>query len=306
MITRPAASSLSGNPVRYERGIALILVLWVVALLAVIAGSFVYGARNTALVAGNQVSIARARALADAGIHRGLYELARPASDGARWMADGRAHVFGLDDGEIRLVMRDETARIDLNAAGDALLKGLLTSAGVEEEQANRLLDAILDWRDADDLTHPQGAERDQYEALDMPYIPGNAPFRTVAELQNVIGITPELFRKLAVALTVFSGKSGINSTIAPRQVLLALPNATEENVDAYLAQREEMLEAGQMPLAFPHAAGFETSAADQVYNLRSLAKAADGTQFVREAVVRITTDPERPFIVFLWQTGRP
>ena len=297
--------SLSGTPGQSERGIALILVLWVITLLTVIAGSFVYGARSTALVAGNLVSIAKTRALADAGVHRGLYELVKPAADAERWKADGRTNLFSLDDAEIRLVMRDESAKIDLNAASDALLKGLLLSAGQAEEQANQILDAILDWRDPDDLVHPQGAERDRYEAMGLPYIPANAPFQTVDELQRVIGITPELYRKLAGALTVFSKLPGINSTLAPRQVLLALPNATEADVDAYLAQREEMLAAGQVPPPFPQAAGFESGAASQVYNLRSIAKASDGTQFVREAVAKLAQDPKRPFIFLLWQEGR-
>ena len=124
MTRRPGASTpLPGNPRRFEHGIALILVLWVITLLTVIAGSFVYGARSTALVAGNLVSVARARALADAGIHRGVYELVKPTSDGERWKADGRTQVFSLEDAEIRLVMRDESAKIDLNVATDALLK---------------------------------------------------------------------------------------------------------------------------------------------------------------------------------------
>jgi len=304
MTRRPVP--LSGNPARFERGIALILVLWVITLLTVIAGSFVYGARSTALVAGNLVSIARARALADAGIHRGLYELVKSASDAERWKANGRTHVFSLEDAEIRLVMRDESAKIDLNVANEVLIKGLLLSAGQDEEQANQILDAILDWRDPDDLTRPQGAERDRYEAMGLPYIPTNAPFQTVDELQRVIGVTPDLYRKLAGALTVFSKLPGINSTLAPRQVLLALPNVTEADVDAYLAQREEMLDAGQAPLPFPQAAGFESGAASQVYNLRSIAKASDGTQFVREAVAKVAQDPKRPFIFMLWQEGRP
>ncbi|MBW8458688.1 MAG: general secretion pathway protein GspK [Thiobacillus sp.] len=300
------ASSRPARPNRFERGIALILVLWVVALLAVIAGSFVYGARSTALVAGNLVSLAKARALADAGVHRGLYELAKPATDAERWKADSRTHAFSLDAAEIRLVMRDESAKIDLNTAPDALLKGLLLSAGLDEEQANQLLDAILDWRDVDELTRPQGAERDRYEALGLPYVPTNAPFQTVDELQRVIGVTPDLYRKLAGALTVFSRSPGINSTLAPRQVLLALPNVTEADVDAYLAQREEMLAAEQVPLPFPQAVGFESGAASQVYNLRSIAKASDGTQFVREAVAKLAPDPKQPFIFLLWQEGRP
>lgn len=306
MIARPRIPSPPGGPRRFERGIALVLVLWVVTLLSVIAGSFVYGARSTALVAGNLVSIARARALADAGIHRGLYELGKPATDAERWQANGRSHGFSLDDAEIRVVIRDESAKIDLNTATDALLKGLLFSAGLDEEHASQILDAILDWRDPDDLSRPQGAERDRYEAAGLPYIPANAPFQAVAELQRVIGVTPDLYRKLAGALTVFSELPGINSTLASRQVLLALPEVNAADVDAYLAQREELLATEQVPLPFPQAAGFESGATGQVYNLRSIAKASDGTQFVREAAARLEQDPKRPFIFLLWQEGRP
>jgi general secretion pathway protein K len=290
---------------RFEQGIALVLVLWVVTLLTVIAGSFIYSARSSALVAGNLVSIAKARALADAGIHRGLSELVKPVTDAERWKADGRINVFSLENVEIRLVMRDETAKIDLNTANDVLLKGLLRSAGLDEDGANHVLDAILDWRDADELTRPQGAERDRYESMGLSYIPTNAPFQTLDELQRVIGITPDIYQKIASALTVFSKSPGINSTLAPRQVLLALPNITEADVDTYLAQREELLDSGQVALPFSQAAGFETGAGSQVYNFRSIAKSPDGIPFVREAVAKVTQDPKRPFIFLLWQEGR-
>jgi hypothetical protein len=66
------------------------------------------------------------------------------------------------------------------------------------------------------------------------------------------------------------------------------------------------MLAAGQAPTPFPPALGFETATPSQVYNLRSLAKASDGTQFVRDAVAKLTQDPRKPFVVLLWQEGRP
>jgi general secretion pathway protein K len=295
----------SGHLCQFERGIALVLVLWVVTLLSVIAGSFVYGARSAAMVAGNQVSIAKLRALADAGVHRGVYELAKPQADAERWTANGSKHAISLDEAEIILVMRDESAKIDINTANEALLKGLLLSVGLDEDGASHLLDAIVDWRDGDDLTRPQGAERDRYESLGLSYIPTNAPFKTVDELNRVIGVTPDLYRKLVDALTVYSRLPGINSTLAPRQVLMALPKATEADVDAYLAQREDALSAGLVPTAFPQAAGFETAEGAGVYNFRSIAKVTDGAQFVRDAVVRIGQDPKQPFSFLHWQEGR-
>jgi len=157
----------------------------VITLLAVIAGSFVYGARSTALTAGNLVSIAKARALADAGTHRVCMSFSSRQAMPSVGRPMAGSNVFSLEDAEIRLVMRDETAKIDLNAANDALLKGLLLSVGVDEERANQILDAILDWRDADDLVRPQGAERDRYEALGMPYIPAMLHFRRLTNFST-------------------------------------------------------------------------------------------------------------------------
>jgi len=290
--------------VRGARGVALILVLWVVVLLTVIAGSFVYAARSSALVAGNVVAVARARALADAGVFRGLYEIARAGNEADAWKADGRVHVFTLDGGEVRVVVRDESAKIDLNTASDALLEGLLRAAGLDADHAAQLRDAILDWRDADDLARPQGAERDRYEALGLPYIPANAPFQSVDELLKVVGMTPDLYRRLAGALTVHSHQPGITSTLASRQVLLAIPGAQPEDVDAYLAEREQALAAGQTPAPFLLAKGFEVGAGTQVYNVQSFATAADGTRYAREASARLTADPRQPFQFLQWQEG--
>src|SRR6266446_2623336 len=52
-----------------QRGIALILVLWLTVLLTAIAGSFAYGMRTEALAARNTVSLAQARALADGAVN---------------------------------------------------------------------------------------------------------------------------------------------------------------------------------------------------------------------------------------------
>ena len=58
----------------------------------------------------------------------------------------------------------DESARIDINAAPTPLLKGLLQNVGgLDADAAQHVVDAILDWRDADDLKRPNGAEAPDY-----------------------------------------------------------------------------------------------------------------------------------------------
>jgi general secretion pathway protein K len=178
----------------------------------------------------------------------------------------------------------------------------LLLSQGLDQESAASLLDAILDWRDPDELVRPQGAERDQYEAAGYDYLPANAPFQSVDELRLVIGMTPDLMRRLQPLLTVYSLQSGINSRQAPRAVLLALPNVQAEDVEAYLGLREEAYTQLQMPTPFPQAAAYEASGNTQVYNLRSVVSLSDGARFASEAVVKLINQPDRPYVVMRWQ----
>jgi len=72
-----------------QRGIALVLVLWLTALLTVIAGGFAYAMRNEAQAARNTMSQAQARALADGAVARTVFELMRPA-DGTRCLGRRR------------------------------------------------------------------------------------------------------------------------------------------------------------------------------------------------------------------------
>ena len=290
---------------RDQRGIVLVVVLWVVMLLAVIAGSFSFSARSSVAVADNLVSLARVRALADAGIQRGLYELAKPEADADRWKAVGDAHVFSLDEVEIAVSLRDEAGKIDLNTANEVLLKGLFASIGLADEEVAQLLDAIIDWRDADDLPRPSGAELDRYQAEGLPYAPANAAFDSVETLRLVIGMTPEIYRMVEKALTVYSRQGGINSTVADREVLRALPNVDEEDIEAYLQQRESMLANGQRPTPFPQASGFEFAGSSGVYNLRARAVALNGLHFEREATARLIADKRQPFLILRWSEAQ-
>ncbi|HEX3137283.1 MAG TPA: hypothetical protein VHT22_06720, partial [Casimicrobiaceae bacterium] len=212
-----------------QRGIALVLVLWLTALLTVIAGGFAYAMRNEAQAARNTMSQAQARALADGAIARTAFELMRPRTIPGVWAADGLVHVWDEDGMRLAASAVDESGKIDLNTVPDALLNSLLQTAGqVDADTAARLVDVIDDWKDADDFRRPNGAEAAEYQAAGLPYKPANAAFETVADLQRVLGMTPALFARLADSLTVYSGAPGISPQFASRTVLMALPGATD------------------------------------------------------------------------------
>jgi general secretion pathway protein K len=290
---------------RRQRGVALILVLWVITLLAVIAGNFAFSMRGEAQIARNLLSTAQAQALADAGVQRAWFELLKPTADPQRWQANGLAHEFFLGAGVVRVAIQDETGKIDLNTASEALLQGLFKSVGVGEAESVALLDAVVDWRDADKLRRLHGAEDDEYRAAGKSYLPSNTPFETVDELQRVLGMTPELYRKLAPALTVHSRQVGIIASVAPREVLLAIPGVNPALVEQYVLQRQGLMDTNQKVPEFAEAGAFAAAPTGTLaYSVRSEAKMTDGTVFVRQAVARISPDPRRPVTVLAWGAG--
>jgi len=289
-----------------EQGVALVIVLWTVMLLTVIAGNFVFAMRTETLVVRNMVSAAQAEAMANGAVHRALYETFKPSADVNIWKADGRERQWEKGGAKVKVVMMDESGKIDINTSADALLKGLLLSTGADAVKAAQLLDAILDWRDEDSLPRLNGAESDAYHAASLNYEPANAPFEAVEQLQQVLGMTPDIYLHLAPLITVHSRQPGINALVAPRNVLMSIPDVDIDQVDAYIAQRSQSLESGQTPQPFPAGAAFMSAAVDSVINVRAEARMPDGAIYVREAVARRSGDAQRPVAFLSWKEGRP
>jgi general secretion pathway protein K len=272
-------------------------------MLTVIASGFAFSMRNEALSARNSLSIAQARAVADGAIERMAFELSRPRYPTA-WASDGQPRKWREDGVEVVAMAVDESAKIDLNAAPDTLLKGLLEHvAGTDPQATASIVDAILDWRDPDDAKRPNGAEEADYRQAGLQQKPANGPFETVSELARVMGVTPAVYARIADSLTVHSRQPGINPLTASRDVLLALPNATAESVDAYSQQRADALAAKLPAPPFPPASGFGAGAVP-VWRIRAYATTPDGVTFAREAVVRPSGDVRRPLLTLSWQDG--
>ncbi len=284
-----------------QRGIALVLVIWVAVLLLVVASSFILERRSETLVVRNSASMARAEAIADAGVNRAVFEIYRIGPSAEQWKPDGTAYDWSFDGAAVKVEIRDESAKIDINTAPDLLLRGLFVSAGVADDEAVKLVDAILDWRDADSLKRPNGAEEPEYRAAGLSYRPANAPFQAIEELQLVLGMRPEIYRRIAPSITVFSRQAGINSPFARREVLLAIPGVTTEVVDDYVARREAARTQGQPLPTLPQAAAYGAGRSG-VVSVRSEARLADGTVFAREAVAVTRPTPLRPVSYVAWR----
>lgn len=293
------AIDFSTNPVAQQRGLALIMVLWMLTLLMIMASSFALTIRRETAVLTDVKALAQARALAEGGINIAMLNLL-PLDEKLRWRSDGSLYEITFADAPIRIRISDESGKIDINFADPVILRNVFSSLGLEEALLDQLIAAIIDWRDPDDIQTPQGAEKEQYQKAGLSYTPANKPFETVDELQMVLGMTPAFYKQLEPLLTVYSKSNSVNPAKASREVLLHLPNATPEQVDTYLQQRIENARAGLPELAPTWAA--PSSATSHVYEILAEAMPAEGVTGAVSAVIRSGQARQGlPFTVLKW-----
>ncbi len=234
----------------HERGMVLVVVLWIIALLSIMAASLAYSTRTETALATHHIERAQARALAEASVAYGVIHALSPNASEI-WSVDGVTRDWHLGPGQARVRIIDASGKIDLNHANRELLRGLFTNAGVAEEEVDGLLDVIEDWRDPDDERRLNGAEEDDYLAADRSSGPRNAPFESVEELQQVLGMTQALYEQIYRELTVYSKQAGINPAMASAAVLKAVPGMDPEVVDEYFELRAESIDQ-DLPLPSP------------------------------------------------------
>ena len=233
---------------RDERGFALLAVILVMTLLAVVVTEFAFSMRLEASMVRAYRDGVLARNLAEAGIQQAIREI----------LSD--ANVHGLDEsgqvafytvpagstalkalpllqrtqvplgaGAFSYRISDEEGRLNINGGAADRMQRLLTAIGVDKIERDSIVDAIEDWRDANDTTRTNGAEsEDYYLKLPVPYRARNGNFQDTDELLQVKGITPEMYwghedkPALADVLTARS-RGTVNINTAPPPVLSAL-----------------------------------------------------------------------------------
>jgi general secretion pathway protein K len=233
-----------------QDGIALLMVLWVLTILMVIVFSFSFMTRTETRSTVSFKEGIEGKFLAEAGVERGIMELfyrminknqVLVLEESEVWSIDGTPYSAQLGNGYYTVNIIDESGKLDINTVSDILLKNLLMNFGVEELDADIIVDSILDWRDPDDLHRLNGAEDDYYSSLPNPYEAKDDKFDTLEELLLVRGMTPELFygnaerKGIINFLTVYSNTNKININAAPKEVLMAIPGMSSEFADSII-----------------------------------------------------------------------
>ena len=285
-----------------QKGVALILVLWVLSLLIIMAGSFALTMRREASIVSTIKNNAQAMSIAESGISIAEMMLSSPDPFKA-WKADGRVYEIIADRAKIRIQLFSEGGKIDINKADQQLLKSLMAHAPVDEDQQSHLVGAILDWRDPDDLVNLNGAEKEQYEEAGLNYQPANKSFQSIEELQLVLGMDKAIFGWIEPLVTVYSGQSQINMQMASKEVLQVIPGLDQGLVESYIFARLRSAINNQLPPSFPLNSIINNPAGQSnVFNLVSEAVLDDHSKAIINAVIKKSEqNVETPFQVLKW-----
>jgi len=275
---------------RSQRGVALLVVLWACTLLAIMLGGYAMLARTEGLQARFQFAQTQAHYAAEAGLARAIYGLQDPQL-AQRWLSDGRPYTFRFDAAKVQVSAVDEGGKVDLNSASPIVLQGLFRAAGQRPDTAQKLAAAVVDWREFD-IGRKVGL--DVYTA--SGYKPRHAPFLSIEEVQQVAGMTPALYRAIAGAITIWSGRESPDPNTATPLALAAIPGMTPERVAQVLAARQNTR---------PGVAGL-FAGNGVTHSIRSEATMADGTRAVLQATVRLqgVRPGAQPYAVLHWREG--
>jgi len=286
-----------------QRGIALIVVLWVCALVSVLAAGFSYTLHSETQLNAAVVDRIRAAAAAEAGVQRVL-ALLRGARAGAAGDAPLQHYDLHFDALAVQVDVASEAGKIDLNAAPAAIIQGLLQRAAtavssLDSSQAGALADAILDWRDADSRTRAHGVERNDYQASGLAG-PRDQPFLSVSELRQVFGMSRAAFEFLAPLVSVNSQTTRIDPRAAARDTLLAVPGLDAAQVDEYLSRRAEGDGAGGLAL-LKSSKYLQVLNRVRAYAISATARTRSGVRAYRRAVVRLNRNVAAPIVIMSW-----
>lgn len=202
-----------------DHGFALLIVLWTTVLLALLATRITAAGRSETQIGANLRDAAVTEAAADGAVHEALFHLL--ASGERRWTPDGRRRV-AFPSASVDVSIENLAGRVNLNTASAELLRALLDALRVEPHQAASLPAAIVDWRAPGQRRGSYGAKSLQYQAAGRDYGPPGAPFQTVDELGDVLGMTPALLARLRPHLTTW-GENDPDPAFADPLVLAAL-----------------------------------------------------------------------------------
>jgi general secretion pathway protein K len=257
-------------------GFALLIVLWTMALLAVLVAQFTSTGRNELRVSANLRTNAVVQAAADGAVHEAALRLLQ-----GLWFPDGRAHVVRIGTSAVDVRVTDESWKVNPNEANLAMLQAMLASRGIDAGRTASLSKAIIDWRTGSEAPPPSaGLRRAPLQPAGLSRRPTIRQFESLDELALVPTMTPALLARITPALSLYQEGDAL-------QAADALPPGTSQ--------------ASGATDSYWH---FGSTGRVMLVAVEATAIGQNGGRFARHAVVRLRAEgslDQAPYQVLTW-----
>ncbi|KPB71734.1 type II secretion system protein GspK [Pseudomonas cannabina] len=193
-----------------QRGVALLVVLWVLALLSLLLGGLAGWVQLESRQALWLRQNTQALLAAEGGMNMAVQGLL-DTEQRKRWVADGRMVALRLDDTQLVVSVRSERGKLDLNSAPVADISRVLQACGAARSQASSIAQVLEAQRNG-----------------------GQSPLRVVEEVRQLPGMTQTLYTRLLPEITLWSGLDRPDSAFASGLLrrALNLPNQSAVGAD--------------------------------------------------------------------------
>ncbi len=279
-----------------EKGFVLITVIWLLILVALLSASFVYVTNLNARSKSNIIANAQAESVADGLIRLVAMKLWSRTGLGTMEMpVNGTPFSCKFPSvRHARITIQDAGGLVDLNAATAPTLALLFSARGIDRRRIPALVDALLDFRDADDNRRPAGAERSDYARLGLRPGPKNALIDSIEELDQVRGYDTELIERIINYVTIHKKRDGIDRHVAPVALLEgSRQSGASSNRRDQAADRRRSQSADRRR--------------DAIFDITTDVETAAGGRFARHAAIRLTwKDRQHPYRVLAWKRVWP
>ena len=251
-----------------SRGAALVIVLFIVALAAILAvemsaNLMVQVQRSTNLQSQQQAKwyAYGAEELAIKGLIKSKKDEPEKTTLAQPWAKQGDVK-YPVDNGTLSGQLTDLQACLNLNALGAepdpnstnktnpahkalfAILENIEDLPSDESEEG--MADSVFDWLDKNSITYRSGAEEGEYLSRQFPYMTANSLFASVSELRLIKGFNPLVMEKVLPFVCVIPGSTllsiNVNTVTAEQALLLSglIDELSVSGAQAVIAARPE------------------------------------------------------------------
>jgi len=290
-----------------QKGFVLPMSLIVLALLTVLSMGLSQMARNHISDVQQRKQLFEQELKMKGSVQWVLYQLLTGVAD--KRVVNTGALVLPIDGqavvrGGVEVRVQDAAGLLGLAYYQQDIVQSILENY-VTEEEARGIAAKLGDWIDDDQRARYLGMEASDYVAEGRMMLPRNAPLRSLDELLELPGITPEIYngghgRAALRDLLLAGGVENFNFATAPNELIRSVMKVKGQELQQLLALRKQgdWQSLRHQLEAYPTFRGGNPFQPGFEYRIMMLS--SEG--YALRAMYRVTVSNSVPYELILWQ----